>query len=393
MNNTIEEKILLVDDDENVLSGYKRSLRKKFNLETATGGELGLDALSNSGPFAVVVSDMQMPGMNGVDFLSNVKDRDPNTVRIMLTGNADQKTAMEAINEGNIFRFLTKPCSPEEFEQAIRVGLEQYRLVVAEQELLDKTLKGSINMLTEVLSLVNPDLFDKAIKLRDLIRELADFLKLPSSWEFEIAALLSQIGYLGIPPEVLVKSQKGASMTDEEKEILTLVPEVGGHLLFNIPRLDTVSNIVLYQEKHYDGSGFPANSVCGNKIPLGARILKILSDIVEIESKGTQREETLNLLEKRQGWYDPQVLQKVQQCLLEKVTQEKATPQNSILVKIENLEVGQTLSTNLKSQEGTLLLSSGKKISSVQLQRIRNYHKVFGLIEPIEVIPQQPAAT
>ena len=106
-------KILCVDDEENVLTGLQRSLRKQFQVDVAVGGTAGLRQIEQSGPYAVVIADMQMPEMNGVEFLKRVEARHPDTVRVMLTGNADQKTAMDAVNEGHVFRFLNKPCQPD----------------------------------------------------------------------------------------------------------------------------------------------------------------------------------------------------------------------------------------------------------------------------------------
>src|ERR1043166_4052564 len=105
------DRILCVDDDPNILEGYKRQLRKEFELVTAVGPEQGLQMGIQQGPFAVVVSDLQMPGMNGVEFLAQVRTQEPDTVRMLLTGNAELQSAIEAINQGQIFRFLTKPCA------------------------------------------------------------------------------------------------------------------------------------------------------------------------------------------------------------------------------------------------------------------------------------------
>src|SRR4030067_3783918 len=152
----MEEKILFVDDDPNILSAYQRQLRKQFTVDTALGGDLGLTAIANHGPYSVIVADMGMPGMNGVQFLSKVKEIAPDSVRMMLTGNADQHTAMSAINEGNIFRFLTKPCQPEVITKVLTAGIEQYRLVTAEKDLLEKTLNGRVKGLNDTLAIVNP---------------------------------------------------------------------------------------------------------------------------------------------------------------------------------------------------------------------------------------------
>lgn len=120
------DKILFVDDDSNILDAYKRQLKRQFHVDTAQGAEEGLDAVRNNGPYAVIVSDLRMPGMDGNQFLSRVKEIAPESVRMMLTGYADLKTAMEAINQGNILRLLTKPCTKEVLTDALNIGIEQF---------------------------------------------------------------------------------------------------------------------------------------------------------------------------------------------------------------------------------------------------------------------------
>ena len=133
------EKILLVDDEQSVLDAFHRQLRKQFNIETAVSGREGLKKIADIGPFAVIVSDMRMPVMDGIAFLVEARKVAPESVRMMLTGNADQQTAIDAINHGSIFRFITKPCSPTNLAEAIDAGLAQYRLTteVARQALQD----------------------------------------------------------------------------------------------------------------------------------------------------------------------------------------------------------------------------------------------------------------
>ena len=132
----MNEKILCVDDEPNILEAYRRTLRKRFELDVACGGEEALQAIAQRGPYAVLVADMRMPGMNGVELLAKVRQIAPLTVRMMLTGNTDLQTAIDAVNQGHIFRFLTKPCSPEDFANALEAGLEQHRLLTAERQLL-----------------------------------------------------------------------------------------------------------------------------------------------------------------------------------------------------------------------------------------------------------------
>ena len=167
------EKILFVDDDSSVLATCKRNLRKHFHVETALGGQQGLEAIDNHGPFAVIISDLRMPGIDGIEFLASAREQSPDSVFMMFTGYADVQTAFEAVNEGTVFRFLIKPCPLETLVKALKAGIAQYRLVTAERELLEKTVKGSIEVLTEVLGMVNPVAFSRATRIKHYVRDIA----------------------------------------------------------------------------------------------------------------------------------------------------------------------------------------------------------------------------
>ena len=301
--------ILFVDDEPNILAGYQRQLRKLFTVDTAESGAEGLAKLKASGPYAVIISDMQMPGMNGVEFLTQAAGIAPNSVRIMLTGNADQQTATAALNEGRIFRFLNKPCPPETMAQALQAGLAQYKLITAEKELLEKTLTGSIGILVDVLSISHPQMFARGKKLRDCVRETAVALDYRNRWELEVAALLSQIGSLTIPGEILLKGRARMALSPEERDILERAPESGCNLLAKIPRLETVAQIIRYQHKNYNGTGTPIDAVNGEAIPFGARILKVLSDMLDMEADNTPRSMAFRMMRTRHGCYDPVVVE------------------------------------------------------------------------------------
>ncbi len=122
----MKARILLVDDDPMLLAGLKRQLRREFEVFTAGGAQEALAVMGDSGPFSVVISDFRMPGMNGIELLSRVKDLNPDTVRMMLTGSTDLSTAVQAVNEGNIFQFHLKPCPSDTLARAIHDGIDKY---------------------------------------------------------------------------------------------------------------------------------------------------------------------------------------------------------------------------------------------------------------------------
>jgi response regulator RpfG family c-di-GMP phosphodiesterase len=374
------EKILCVDDDPNILDAYRRQLRKEFHIETAGAVREALAAMESNGPYAVIVSDMRMPGMDGIQFLARAKEIAPDTVRIMLTGNADQETAVEAINEGNIFRFLTKPCPSERLGRALQAGIEQYRLVMAEKELLEKTLRGAIKVLTDLLCLVNPTAFGRASRVDRLVRQLAAELDVEVAWELDVAAMLSQIGCVTLPPRTLDRLHLGEPLGPEELKMFEMHPSVGRDLVAKIPRLEGVAEIIAYQEKGFDGSGVPADSRRGREIPLGARILKVALDFDTFRSGGLTEEAAVASLFRQPERYDPDVLNALQGIA------EKSECHIVREIGLRELTDGMIFAGDVRTTTGMLLVCKGQEATQSLCQRLLNYSKHAPIREPIRVL-------
>ncbi|MCK9329881.1 MAG: response regulator, partial [Candidatus Cloacimonetes bacterium] len=202
-----EEKILFVDDEENVLQAFKRNFYKIFNLSTALSGNEAI-ALINENEFAVVITDMRMPEMNGIELLDKIKDISPDTVRMMLTGYADIETTLNAVNQGNIFRFMTKPWPSDQLQRMIIAGIRQYRMIKTEKEILEKTLSGIIQLLNQILALTNPIAMDKTHRMYNYAKHIINKLNIEDSWQFEIASLLSQLGCINLSDDLFLKQYK-----------------------------------------------------------------------------------------------------------------------------------------------------------------------------------------
>jgi len=373
------EKILFVDDDPNILSAYQRQFRKQFIIETALGGDLGLAMIANHGPYGVIVADMRMPGMDGIQFLSKVRILTPDSVRIMLTGNADQQTAIDAVNEGNIFRFLTKPCPPEIISKALTAGIEQYRLITAEKELLEKTLIGSIKVLTDILTLVNPTAFGRASRVQRLVQTLSAELKVEKSWQIEIAAMLSQLGCITISEEILSKIYSGTNLTEQELQTFHAHPQIGSGLISSIPRLETIAAIIAYQEKRFDGSGISSDSKSGADIPLGARILKLALDFDSLVASGMNNAQAFTVIQERQGWYDQTIFIALKNVL---------TAENNYEVKFvmtNELKKNMILAEDIKTSSGNIILTKGHDITPLVRIRLINLVQTKSIKEPIKV--------
>jgi response regulator RpfG family c-di-GMP phosphodiesterase len=378
------DKILFVDDDEYILEALERGLRHRFNLEIATSGEAGLEKIDSRGPFAVVVSDRQMPNMDGIQFLSTVRQRAPDTVRIMLTGNVDLEQAVLVVNEVSIFRFLIKPSSIENMEKALEDALAQHRLITAERELLDKTLDGSTKLLTDILSMVDTKSFGRAEKLRAVMAEISGKIPLAEAWEINLAAMLAPIGYVTLPPETLIKARAGTPLSKNEEQLVDSIPEIAARLLANIPRFEGVSRIVRYQHKRFDGGGYPADAMRGEDLPLGARLLKILIDMLELQGRGATPSQALDELPLRQGWYDPQLLASIRACF-GIVGGKPNNVRRTISITADSLAIGMILGSDLFTKDGTLVLSAGHHINEMFLERIQNFNLLYGIQEPIFV--------
>ena len=379
------EKILFVDDDVNLLASFERNLRRRFQVETAEGGALGLEKIAGRGPYAVVVSDMQMPEMNGIRFLSAVKERSPDSVRIMLTGNADVEVAMGVVNEGNIFRFLAKPCGAEVLGKALDDALAQHRLITAEKDLLGKTLNGSIKLLTDILSVTDAPSFGRTQVMRELIAQIADKLGIQNGWEIHLAVMLAPIGFVTVPAETAVKARAGEPLSDVEEEMVARLPDTAAKLLANIPRLEGVAKMVRYQQKHYDGSGFPADSVSGDAIPEGARLLKIFGDMTELQKTGLSRLDALGEMDGRGGWYDPRLLASVRAVVGGSTEEATTIVSKSISVSVKELVPGMRLHSNVMTKDGLMIITAGHLLNEMTVEKIRNFDSISGIQEPIVV--------
>ncbi len=384
----MEAKILFVDDDPNILSAYTRTLRKRYRMTTASGGEEALQLVQTEGPFAVVVSDMRMPGMDGIELLTHIRHFNADTVRIMLTGNADMGTAVEAVNQGNIFRFLTKPCEAEDLALALDGAIKQFELVTSERELLEKTLKGSVDLLVELLSTLDPISFGRAQILGERARRIAVAMRMDNAWAVSLAAVLSQIGALTVPVALLTKARSGGLLSQTEREVLSRVPEIGSNLLRHIPRLQDVAGIILYMNKNFNGSGYPPTQIFGGQIPLGARILRVASDFQDLLPKKRNRQDTLADMRTRLAWYDPAILEILEQVMLEEHAEEDIHEPRRL--SLAELRVGHMLAKGIFTVDGLLVVPEGTVLRGSHMEKMRNFARLSGLKEPLWVIGPDP---
>ncbi len=376
------EKILIVDDDPNVLKAYERRLRRRFQVETALCSEEGVTAVNFLGPFAVVVSDMMMPRENGAEFLARILQTAPESVRIMLTGNADQKTAAAAINQGQVFRFLNKPCEAETLEAAIEEGIAEYRRAQAERELLSKTVVGAVDLLTKVLALTSPEAFGRGSRLKSIVTEIAQAAGWEDAWMHEAVALLSQVGYVTVPEPVLAKVRAGEELSASERKAFASHTKVAEELISAIPRLETVARVVASQDLTIlpDDADIETDGP-RSSLRFGVQLLQLVRDYDQLlHDAGLSRPQAIKQLQQTQSHYDPECLEALQKSA--------AVHEQRVLVEVEldKLVDGMHLVADVVSTEGALLVAKGQDVNPTLRHRLANYAATHKVQQPIEVL-------
>ena len=382
-------KVLCVDDEPRVLEGLSLHLRRMYEVEVATSGNAGLAVLERDKTFAVVISDMRMPGMNGAVFLSRSREIAPDAVRMLLTGQTDMTSAVQAVNVGQIFKFLTKPCPPSTLLTAVDAAAVHYRLITAERVLLEQTLHGTIKALIDILALANPVSFGRATRIKQLVTDLATEVHLDERWQVEVAAMLSQIGAMSLPPETLERVYTNQPLSSEEELMVARVPTVTEDLLRGIPRLETVRRILSTYTKPYR----PAEADASPQRTLehrGACLLRIATDFDALTAQGHSLAHAFDILRGRPGQYDPRLV-----VALDTVRCSGSRRQEVRELSLSALQVGMIFAEDVRMLTGTLLVSRGCEVSAGFVERARNFRgtvkePVRVLVRPSEDMPSEP---
>lgn len=381
----MKELILAVDDEPLILHAYQRNLGEQFQIVTAEGPTRAFEALARD-RFAVVLSDLRMPELGGIDLLEEVRRMQPDAVRMLISGHADLSDAINSINQAGIFRLLLKPCPTEELERSLEAGLAQYRLIQAERALLENTLNGAVQALLEILSIADGEAIELAQLRRQLARRVAAEVGAPV-WEFEMAAQLAEIGRATLPPALNEKLARHASLSEVEARLVERVPEFSHELLKHIPRLEGVARGILYQSKNYDGSGHPDDRVLGDEIPLSGRALRAINALLEQWRQNVQPMDAIAHLHASPGLFDPAIVEALPSCenlLLGRrnLHSTHKGPQNAML---RDLVPGMELLADMVTNEGMVVLAASTRLTAASLQRIRNFSAINPIREPLLV--------
>jgi len=372
--------VLCVDDEPQVLEGLKLHLHRRYEVLTASGAREGLAILGSTEYPAVIISDMRMPGMDGATFLAQARSIAPNSVRILLTGQANLQSAIAAVNDGQIFRFLLKPCPPNTLLAAVDAAAQQHRLLTAERVLVEQTLHGSIKAMMDVLAITNPLSFGRGNRVKQLVTELGTKMVIGDLWQAEMAAMLRQLGYVAVPQEVIEKAYYGETLTAPEEQMIANVPRVTEALLANIPRIEEVRQIITGCERPPMPEGTTLIDLNKLAIRKKAQLLRVAADFDVLEARGNTSEDALATISGRSEMYDPEIMQALielrsGEALLDEI---RELPLSALLI-------GMTFEDDVKTSSGLLLAPKGYQITASFLERARNFQR--GTVkEPLRVL-------
>ena len=347
--------VLCVDDEPHVLEGLRDTLHRHFRVVVKDNGFEAFRILAEQ-PVEVMLSDMRMPSLDGATLLTMAREQAPDVTRMVLTGQADLADAMRAVNDGEIFRFLLKPCAPEALIAAFDAGVRQHRLITSEKELLSETLRGAVRALSEVLALASPEAFGRAARVRYYALALASAIECADVWHIETAALLSQIGAVSLDPSLTARLSRGEALDAAEVRQVEELPGVALELLEDIPRLDAVRDVLT-------NLAIGDHDVRTGLVPLGAKIVRIADDYDLLESQGAAPAAAIAAMRERGNRYDLDLLDQFAEALGVRQLEERVLP-------VTELEPGMILAEDVVSKANVLRLARGTTVSPTVLDRL-----------------------
>ncbi|MDO8696735.1 MAG: two-component system response regulator [Pseudomonadales bacterium RIFCSPLOWO2_12_59_9] len=432
-----QQKILLVDDEEAILNSLRRVLRNQpYELFFAQGGEDALLLLEKHA-IDVVVSDARMPGMDGATLLSEVNKRKPDCMTILLTGYAEINTIVKAINEGQIYRYISKPWNDEELLMTLRQALamqhaerERRRLVVLtrrqnealrelnenlEARVKDRTaeLQQTADMLdlaydelqrsyvtsTEVFSmLINQRLpRDKQTNQQVILLVRAfcanQHIDDHSSRDIAMAAALYNIGKLSWSDELI--SSPSDLLYRNERDTYRKYPAQSESLLMALEPLRDAATLIRHHQEHWDGGGFP-DHIKEQQIPFGARLLKLAIDFVELQcglvlERKMNRDEALLFIRKYSGrLYDPEMVELFIQVCAHLLADIRIADPAVKALDTRHLEPGMILARNLQAENGMLLLNEGKELNRQLIDKLIAFESIEAVRYTVFVVLPEP---
>lgn len=365
---SFSNKILFVDDEESVLSGFEVTLGRSFEIFVSSSVTEALEVFKEQGPFAVLVSDFQMPVMNGAEFLQKIRELDKEVVTMLLTGAANFENVSETVHRGQIFRLLGKPCPAEKMKEHIEAALRQYQLIRAEKDILEQTLNGAIRAMTSILAASKPLFFGRAQRVKDIAFKLADLLSVDDPWRLELAATFSYLGHVGLPDNIQEDVYKQNDLPSEVEEIMAGFPVFIRGLLGGIPRLNDIPEIIKFM-----GADYHAKEADQSGTRKLASILRFSQQYDHYASEGLSNAKIREILSSSQEKFIPGIISAFTKAFNISVDGDYVDMVDPKLL-IEGMEINQ----DLRLPDQTLIAPKGTLVEEHFMRILDNYFASFG---------------
>ncbi len=371
--------VLIVDDEE-----HNRKLAEDIlsdeghEVLLAENGKECLRLASEQQP-NVILLDIMMPGMDGLEVLERLKtDSNLCHIPVIMISALEKKDTIAKCIKGGADDYFVKPFDSTILNARVSSSLEKYRLRKTERDFFQKTFQGSMKIITDILSFSNPIAFGQASRVRLLAQQIALRMEVKKIWELNIAAMLSQIGCITVPTEILEKISRGISLTSTERSIFTEHPRKGHNLIAKLPGLKKIAEIILYQNRHYQGDS--SDGPTAEDIPFGARLLHVAIDFDTFTSSGLQSAEALKKVHQHKDYYDPVIVDALSSVVKSSFNQKTHS------LKVNGLIQGMVLDQDVYTKSNLLLATKGLEISSSLHTRLKNFDDTVGVLEPIKII-------
>jgi response regulator RpfG family c-di-GMP phosphodiesterase len=402
-------RILIVDDEEIVLVALRETLvRAGYKVSTANDPLPALELMQTE-QFAVIISDQQMPSMTGLDFLTRAKQMQPNASRMLITAVLSLDTVIDAINRGEIYRFIIKPWLREELLVTVQNAVQRYELIsknsslqattqamndkltqlnrqleeqvarVAEQneqlsrlnEALEQNLNRSVELCVQTIQTFYPTLGNQARRAFEVCRSMAEVLNMPADQKqiLEIAAWLHDIGLIGVPRHIIRKwQQEPAELDDAERALIEHHPILGQELAAFVHHLEGVGTLIRGHHERFDGLGYP-DKLSGDRIPWLARLLAVAVSFAESHF---EQEEAIQGIRLASGTaFDPEAVR-----VFVRAIPKAAIPRKEREVLLSELAPGMILAKGIYTPSGLLLIPEGQQLSETYIDKLLNHNRI-----------------
>lgn len=384
----VRPRVLCVDDNMIMRRSLERSLASHFDVRAAASAEAAIALLQQEGPVAVVMTDLRMPGSDGLRLLKAMRKLYPDTVRVLYSGNIPVPTAMDAVNDAAVFKLLHTPFRESQLLQTLTAAAAEYARVQREHTSRWDTISECVGALSAILAMSRPTVFGRAQRVLRHVRDLAAATNTSRPDLLEMAALLADLGTLSLPPEQVERIYRSSTLSPEERTIADSIPRIADEFLAQMPALSDV-RAILDASAHPKQLIGPTLDAAASDCARRAGILRIARDFDHLITSGLNAAETLDAMRECAEPYDINLLQ-----VFAGLRGARTAPVSFVDLPITTVDVGMIFAQDVVRADGVLLVARGQAVTASLQQRFRNQwaEVVEGKMVRM-LLPQEPAVT